>query len=42
MESSLRENVWKTELEKLEGEKRRIEREREVLMMEKNKETREW
>jgi hypothetical protein len=42
IESSLRENQYKTQLQALQQEKRRLDEERELLMQEKNQESREW
>lgn len=42
MESSVKENQYKKQLDALQAEKRRLDQERELLMMEKNHETREW
>lgn len=42
MTSQVKEIIWKDELSKLEEERNRIEKERDMLMNEKYKETDEW
>lgn len=42
MQSSVKEDHYRTQIERLQEEKERIEKERQTLLMEKNQESKEW